>query len=78
MEVPLDQMLLQIKAIGVDDVMRFPFVSSPNTSLIKKSLRDLLIIGALESWVNAENEQQQMEIDRILGSDAEKDESKIT
>ena len=45
---PLDQTLLQLKALGAKDLLKFPFVTMPPPGAIKSALRHLTILGALE------------------------------
>jgi HrpA-like RNA helicase len=36
-----------LKALGVDDVLRFPYVTRPPIDSLKAALRTLCLIGAL-------------------------------
>lgn len=48
MKTPLEQTLLQLKAIGVEDLLRFPYVTKPPVMALKMALRHLCIIGAFD------------------------------
>lgn len=48
MKTPLEQTLLQLKAIGVEDLLRFPYVTRPPTAAIKQAIRHLCVIGAFD------------------------------
>ena len=48
LKAPLDQTVLQLKAIGTQDIFKFPFVTMPNMAAIKAALRHLTILGALD------------------------------
>jgi len=39
--------LLQLKAIGVEDLLRFPYVTKPPIPALKQALRHLCLLGAL-------------------------------
>jgi HrpA-like RNA helicase len=45
---PLDQTLLQLKAIGVEDLLRFPYVSRPPLAALRQALRGLCVVGAFD------------------------------
>lgn len=40
--------MLQLKSLGVEDLLRFPFVTKPPTQGIKAALRHLCILGAFD------------------------------
>jgi ATP-dependent RNA helicase DHX37/DHR1 len=46
--MPLDQTILQLKAIGAKDILKFPFVTMPPRSALRAALRHLTILGALD------------------------------
>ena len=48
MKTPLEQTLLQLKAMGVEDLLRFPYVSKPPSQAIKAAIRQLCILGAFD------------------------------
>lgn len=48
LRTPIDQTILQLKALGINDLCKFPFVSSPNLAQVKAALRELCVLGALE------------------------------
>jgi ATP-dependent RNA helicase DHX37/DHR1 len=48
LKTPLDQTLLQLKSIGVEDLLRFPYVTKPPVSSIHASIKKLTILGALK------------------------------
>ena len=48
LKAPLDQTILQLKAIGTQDVFKFPFVTMPAMAPMKAALRHLTILGALD------------------------------
>ena len=48
LKAPLDQTVLQLKAIGTQDIFRFPFVTMPDMAPLKAALRHLTILGALD------------------------------
>lgn len=45
----LSQVVLELKMLGVDDVTKFPFVSTPSTSALDKAIETLKKITALDS-----------------------------
>uniref|UniRef100_A0A1I8GDQ1 ATP-dependent RNA helicase DHX34 n=1 Tax=Macrostomum lignano TaxID=282301 RepID=A0A1I8GDQ1_9PLAT len=49
LRVPLDSLLLQLIAMGLPDVRRFPFVESPDTSRLEESLTSLASHGAVNA-----------------------------
>ena len=48
LKTPLDQTILQLKAIGAKDILQFPFVTMPPQAALCAALRHLTILGALE------------------------------
>ena len=48
LRAPLDQTLLQLKALGVTDVVRFPYVTAPPPAELRSALRELCVLNALE------------------------------
>lgn len=48
LKAPLDQTLLQLKSIGVEDLLRFPYVTKPPVPSIQASMKKLTILGALK------------------------------
>ncbi|CAI2371735.1 unnamed protein product [Moneuplotes crassus] len=48
LRTPIDQTILQLKALGIYDLCKFPFVSSPNLAQVKSTLRELCVLNALE------------------------------
>ena len=48
LKTPLDQTILQLKAIGTQDIFKFPFVTMPPLLPIKMALRHLTMLGALD------------------------------
>jgi ATP-dependent RNA helicase DHR2 len=48
MKTPLEQTLLQLKAIGVEDLLRFPYVTRPPLPALKQALRQLCLLGAFQ------------------------------
>jgi ATP-dependent RNA helicase DHX37/DHR1 len=47
-KAPLDQTILQLKAIGVEDIFKFPYVTRPPLPSIRQALRHLAILGAVD------------------------------
>ncbi|KPM09292.1 ATP-dependent RNA helicase kurz-like protein [Sarcoptes scabiei] len=45
---PVDNLYLQLKAIGIEDVGKFPFVTRPEFETLKAAEKRLLMLGALE------------------------------
>lgn len=45
---PLDQTMLQLKSVGVEDLVRFPYVTKPPLPSIQASIKKLTILGALK------------------------------
>ncbi|OMO93520.1 hypothetical protein CCACVL1_06472 [Corchorus capsularis] len=43
----LSNVILQLKALGVDDVFGFDFIEKPSRAAIKKSVEELILLGAL-------------------------------
>ncbi|CAL1284599.1 unnamed protein product [Larinioides sclopetarius] len=52
--IPVDDVLLQMKALGIDRVVEFPFPSPPDKESLKAAEKRLVILGALQ---NLEKEQ---------------------
>ena len=74
LRIPLDQTVLQLKALGISDLWKFPFVSSPNMSQIKATLRELWVLNALELKDKSRDIEDEFKKDLI----ANKDEKFIT
>jgi len=45
--VPIDGVMLQMRAMGIDHVMRFPFISPPDAGTLATAQKTLTILGAL-------------------------------
>ena len=45
--VPIDGVALQMRAMGIDRVARFPFISPPEPAALARAQRTLMILGAL-------------------------------
>lgn len=45
---PVDDLLLQMKAMNVDKVVNFPFPTPPDVAQLKSAEKRLTILGALE------------------------------
>jgi ATP-dependent RNA helicase DHX37/DHR1 len=45
---PVDDLLLQMKAMNIDKVVNFPFPSPPDLTQVKSAERRLVLLGALE------------------------------
>ena len=45
--VPIDGVALQMRAMGIDRVARFPFISPPDPAALARAQRTLMILGAL-------------------------------
>ncbi|XP_039684309.1 pre-mRNA-splicing factor ATP-dependent RNA helicase DEAH10-like [Medicago truncatula] len=43
----LSNVILQLKALGVDDILGFDFIEKPSRTAIVKSLEQLFLLGAL-------------------------------
>lgn len=69
LKAPLDQTILQLKAIGTQNIFKFPFVTMPETGPIKAALRHLTILGALDVV-------DRRQIDNLLG--VRKSDGKLT
>ena len=48
LKTPLDQTMLQLKSIGVEDLVRFPYVTKPATASIHASIKQLTILGGFK------------------------------
>jgi HrpA-like RNA helicase len=48
----ISAVILQLKALGIEDVLKFPFLHPPSLELISKSLENLFAIGALDEGCN--------------------------
>jgi len=46
----LAPVILQLKALGIDNIVRFPFLTSPPAELIVRALELLYSLGALDSY----------------------------
>ncbi|XP_055388547.1 LOW QUALITY PROTEIN: probable pre-mRNA-splicing factor ATP-dependent RNA helicase mog-1 [Condylostylus longicornis] len=44
----LSQVVLELKTLGIKDVLSFPFISKPNTASLEKGLQLLTTIGAID------------------------------
>ena len=64
--IPLEDILLQMRALGVNDVENFPFPTAPPVARLKQALDLLVNLGAIEppfkSVVRDKEERQRMEI----------------
>ncbi|KAF8793585.1 putative ATP-dependent RNA helicase DHX37 like protein [Argiope bruennichi] len=47
--IPVDDVLLQMKALGIDRVVEFPFPSPPDKESLKAAEKRLVILGALQN-----------------------------
>jgi ATP-dependent RNA helicase DHX37/DHR1 len=47
LKTPLPQTLLQLKSIGVEDLIRFPYVTIPPSESLLSAIKQLTLIGAL-------------------------------
>ena len=45
----LATVVLQLKALGIDDVANFPFMDKPSPAVLVRALEHLLRLGALDS-----------------------------
>ena len=45
----LAAVVLQLKALGIDDVANFPFMDKPSPAVLVRALEHLLRLGALDS-----------------------------
>lgn len=52
--IPVDDVLLQMKALGIDRVVEFPFPSPPDKEALKAAERRLVILGALQNLQKGE------------------------
>ena len=69
LRIPLDQTILQLKALGISDLWKFPFVSSPNMSQIKATLRELWVLNALELKDKSRDIEEEFKQDLITFKD---------
>lgn len=46
----LAPVILQLKALGIDNIVRFPFITSPPAELVIRALELLFLLGALDSY----------------------------
>ena len=58
LKTPLDQTMLQLKSMGVEDLLRFPYVTQPPMSSIQASMKKLTILGAFKLIPSILQEQQ--------------------
>ena len=47
--VPIEGVVLQMRAMGIDRVSRFPFISPPDPAALKTAQRTLTVLGALRA-----------------------------
>ncbi|CAD8060905.1 unnamed protein product [Paramecium primaurelia] len=47
-QISLDHVILQMKSIGIKDVYKFPYLTSPDIKAIKESLTNLIKLGAMK------------------------------
>jgi len=48
----LSSVILQMKRMGIEDVARFKFIDQPDEKLIKKAIKELKVLGALDDDEN--------------------------
>jgi len=58
---PLEQTILQLKNLGIQDVMKFPYVTKPSIISLISALKGLYIIGAIEPRVPSKRELERYE-----------------
>lgn len=58
---PLDQTILQLKNLGISDVMKFPYVTRPSNMGLMNALKGLYILGAVEPRVPSKRELERYE-----------------
>ena len=46
-QVPVDGVVLQMRAMGIDKIARFPFLTPPEPGALRRAQRTLAILGAL-------------------------------
>lgn len=49
MRLPIDGLVLQMKAMGIDNVVNFPFPTPPDADALAAAEKLLLHLGALDS-----------------------------
>lgn len=54
---PIDDLLLQMKAMKIDRVVNFPFPSPPDTTQLKMAEKRLILLGALKSPFTANGDE---------------------
>jgi ATP-dependent RNA helicase DHX37/DHR1 len=52
LRLPVSETVLQMKAMGVEDVANFPFPTPPNKESLDSALEELAVIGALDPKTN--------------------------
>lgn len=72
---PLDQTILQLKNLGISDIMKFPFVTRPSNIALINALKGLYILGAIEPRVPSKRELERYEdalmLQRQLGEETD-------
>jgi len=72
---PLDQTILQLKNLGISDIMKFPYVTRPKDISLINALKGLYILGAIEPRVPSKRELERYEdaimLQRQLGEDTD-------
>ena len=56
LKAPLDQTILQLKAIGTQDIFKFPFVTMPESTAIKSAIPQSTILGTLDITDRPQND----------------------
>jgi ATP-dependent RNA helicase DHX37/DHR1 len=70
---PLDQMILYLKSLNISDISKFPFLTFPNKKFVEKTLRHLIVIGALKTDEDSQyNIIKNFIATNLLTKDAEK------
>jgi HrpA-like RNA helicase len=63
--MPLENVILHLKAAGIKDVLSFPFPTRPAYSSLLKSLNNLKRIGALDFREEKDLEELDSELNKI-------------
>lgn len=65
LQQPLEMSVLKLKAIGIRDIEKFPFVTQPPIQSIKDAIDELLYLKAIESLAQSDTGQRQLSKENI-------------
>ena len=54
--MPLDSVVLQLKSVGIRDVIKFPYPTRPSADNLRLAINGLVNLRALKQKLNEDNE----------------------